>query len=72
MADRETERSTHDEAPSRRSLLKGAALTGIGAATAAAAMASSDAEAAESQEERVKARYRETEHVKRYYALNRL
>jgi hypothetical protein len=32
---------------------------------------SSEAEADESQAERVKARYRETEHVKTYYRVNR-
>jgi hypothetical protein len=45
-----------------------------GSAAAAAAvvpLASSDAEADESQAERVKARYKETEHVKNYYRVNR-
>ena len=45
-----------------------------GSAVAAAAivpMASSEAEADESQAERVKARYKETAHVKDYYRVNR-
>lgn len=71
MADRETDWNAADEAPSRRLLLKGVALTGLGAA-AATTLATGGAEAAESPEEQVKPRYRETEHVKRYYALNRL
>ena len=45
-----------------------------GSAVAAAAvvpLASGEAEADESQAERVKARYRETDHVKNYYRVNR-
>jgi hypothetical protein len=45
-----------------------------GSAVAAAAvvpLAGSEAEADESQAERVKARYRETDHVKNYYRVNR-
>ena len=45
-----------------------------GSAVAAAAvvpLASGDAEADESQAERVKARYKETDHVKNYYRVNR-
>jgi len=44
-----------------------------GSAVAAAAVVplASEAEAEESQAERVKARYRETEHVKNYYRVNR-
>jgi hypothetical protein len=45
-----------------------------GSAVAAAAvvpLASGEAEAEESQAERVKARYKETEHVKNYYRVNR-
>ena len=45
-----------------------------GSAVAAAAvvpLASTEAEAEESQAERVKARYKETEHVKNYYRVNR-
>ncbi|SMH35377.1 twin-arginine translocation signal domain-containing protein [Azospirillum agricola] len=54
----------------RRDLLKG---LGLGAAGAAATLMPGDAaRAAESPREQVKARYRETDHVKRFYALNRL
>jgi hypothetical protein len=44
-----------------------------GSAVAAAAVVplSSEAEADESQAERVKARYRESDHVKNYYRVNR-
>ena len=45
-----------------------------GSAVAAAAVAplvSGEAKADESQAERVKARYKETEHVKNYYRVNR-
>ena len=45
-----------------------------GSAVAAAAvvpLAGSQAEADESQAERVKARYKETDHVKNYYRVNR-
>ena len=44
-----------------------------GSAVAAAAVVplASEAEADESQAERVKARYKETDHVKNYYRVNR-
>jgi hypothetical protein len=44
-----------------------------GSAVAAAAVVplASEAEADESQTERVKARYKETDHVKNYYRVNR-
>jgi len=54
----------------RRDLLKGLGLGTIGAAAAAAVPGAADA--AESPQEQVKQRYQETEHVKRFYALNRL
>jgi hypothetical protein len=41
------------------------------AAAAVAPLASTDAVADESQAERVKARYKETDHVKNYYRVNR-
>ncbi|WP_207459519.1 hypothetical protein [Azospirillum sp. SYSU D00513] len=58
----------------RRALLKG---LGLGTAGAIGAVAAVNAAAppepqAETPEEQLKARYRETDHVKRYYALNRL
>jgi hypothetical protein len=47
-------------------------LMGGSAAVAAAVVPiASEAEAEESQAERVKPRYRETEHVKNYYRVNR-
>jgi hypothetical protein len=48
-------------------------LMGGSAAVAAAAVVplSSEAKADESQAERVKARYKETDHVKNYYRVNR-
>ncbi|CAO3380061.1 twin-arginine translocation signal domain-containing protein [Azospirillum argentinense] len=56
----------------RRSLLKGLGLGAAGAAAAAATLRAAPAEAVESRQEQVKSRYRETDHVKRFYALNRL
>ncbi|MDQ2105599.1 twin-arginine translocation signal domain-containing protein [Azospirillum isscasi] len=56
----------------RRSLLKGLGLGAAGAAAVAVTLRATPAEVEESQPERVKSRYRETEHVKRFYALNRL
>lgn len=41
------------------------------AAVATVSLASGEAEADESQAERVKARYKETDHVKNYYRVNR-
>ena len=67
---RADERSERTAGIDRRDLLKG---LGLGAAGAAAvAVAPAAAEAAETPQEQVKPRYSETEHVKRYYALNRL
>jgi ribosomal protein L12E/L44/L45/RPP1/RPP2 len=54
----------------RRAFLKGVGVAGAGAA--AAAVAGGAAEAAETNEEQAKQRYAETDHVKRFYALNRL
>lgn len=59
------------EGPNRRDMLKGAALAGVGAAVAVP-LAVTGAEAAEGAAEQIKGRYRETEHIKRYYYLNRL
>ncbi|WP_448207428.1 twin-arginine translocation signal domain-containing protein [Azospirillum sp. sgz302134] len=64
------ENKTNKTGIERRSLLKG---LGLGVAGAAAvAVAPGAAEAMESPQEQVKSRYRETDHVKRFYALNRL
>jgi hypothetical protein len=56
----------------RRDFLKAIGLAGAGAVAAAVPLAVTEAEAAESPQERIKPRYQETQHVKQYYALNRL
>ena len=72
---------SHSKAPARKGNSQTAAsvdrrrffLMG-GSAVAAAAvvpLASAEAAAEESQAERVKARYKETDHVKNYYRVNR-
>jgi hypothetical protein len=56
----------------RRRLLRGlGAGTGVAAAAVAAPLTATPVAAAESADERTKARYRETEHVKTYYETNR-
>ena len=55
----------------RRNFLKAVGLAGTAAAVAVP-LAVTGAQAEESGEEQVKARYQETEHVKQFYALNRL
>jgi hypothetical protein len=54
----------------RREFLRALAL-GAGAATTAAAPLATEAVAAESEQEKRKARYKETDHVKAYYRVNR-
>jgi hypothetical protein len=44
---------------------------GAGLAVAAAAPLATGADAAESDQEKRKARYKETDHVKKYYQVNR-
>ncbi|GLR81094.1 hypothetical protein HUE56_05170 (plasmid) [Azospirillum oryzae] len=56
----------------RRDILKTLGLGAAGAAAAAVLPAGDVAQAMESPQEQLKTRYRETEHVKRFYALNRL
>ena len=56
----------------RRDILKTLGLGAAGAAAAAVLPAGEEAQAMESPQEQVKARYRETEYDKRFYALNRL
>jgi hypothetical protein len=56
----------------RRGFLKGIGTGAAGAATVAAGVTvSAPAEAVESSTEKKKARYRESDHVKKYYATNR-
>jgi ribulose kinase len=56
----------------RRGFLKGLGTGAAGVATVAAGVtASAPAEAAESAADKKKARYKESEHVKKYYATNR-
>lgn len=52
----------------RRGFLKGA---GIAATAAVVAPVASEAQATENRQDARKARYRETEHVRRFYATNR-
>lgn len=55
---------------SRRNFLR-AGLAGASVAAASTGAAIAPAEAAESDADKKKARYRETDHVKKYYATNR-
>ena len=52
----------------RRNFLKGA---GIAATAAVVAPVAGEAQATETRQDARKARYRETEHVRRFYATNR-
>ena len=56
--------------PGRRDILKTLGL-GVGATAAASAAATTPARATESQDDRRKARYQESAHIKRYYETNR-
>lgn len=58
--------------PDRRDLLRGAALAGAAGIAATAVAAPMIQGGNEPVAEQVKPRYRETEHVKRFYLLNRL
>jgi hypothetical protein len=55
----------------RRDFLKVVGLAGTAAAVVVP-LAVTGAQAEESAEERIKPRYQETQHVKQFYALNRL
>lgn len=61
--------------PRRRRFLKAAGLAGAGAGAAVAlpaVLGGDEAEAYQPPAEQSKAQYSETDHVKRFYALNRL
>ncbi|UEM21815.1 twin-arginine translocation signal domain-containing protein [Skermanella mucosa] len=55
----------------RREFLRVIGAGAAGAAAAAPLLVAGTAEAAETPEQRVKQRYRETDHVKKYYETNR-
>lgn len=59
-----------DKNLNRRGFLR-AGLGGAGVAASAAAVTATGAQAAESDAEMRKARYKETDHVKNYYRVNR-
>lgn len=67
MADKKNE----DSVVARRSFLKALGLGAGAAATTAAAVMPTVAVAAESDAEKLKARYKETDHVKTFYRTNR-
>lgn len=56
----------------RRNFLRTAGVGAAAAAVATAAIGPTEVEAAENAETRKKQRYKETDHVKRYYETNRL
>lgn len=70
MGTRKDDKAGQAPAEGRRFFLKGAGIAGA-AAAAAVVGAGQQADAAESRDEARKARYRETDHVRRYYATNR-
>jgi hypothetical protein len=55
----------------RRDFLRVMGMGAAGAAAVVPLLAAGPAEAVETAEERVKQRYRETDHVKKYYQTNR-
>lgn len=63
---------TKKETLDRRSFLRTAGVGAAAAAVATVAIKPEQAVAAENAETRKKQRYKETEHVKRYYDSNRL
>ncbi len=59
--------------PGRRRFLRGLGVAAGGAAAVPlAAVSAAAAEVTETDEEQAKGRYQETDHVKRFYALNRV
>jgi hypothetical protein len=65
-------KTKNDQTVDRRGFLKGMGTGAVGAATVAAGVGvTTPVEAAESASDKTKARYKESEHVKKYYATNR-
>ncbi len=62
--------NSEDTGLERRRFLKAASIAAVGAA-AVTQVTPVEAQATETAPERTKARYQETEHVRRFYALNR-
>ena len=60
-----------DKTVDRRGFLRGIGTGAVGAATVVIATSSSPAVAIESATDKKKVRYRESEHVKKYYETNR-
>lgn len=56
----------------RRDFLRGLGVAAGGAVAASAASEAAELAVSETPAEQIKKRYQETEHVKRFYALNRL
>jgi hypothetical protein len=68
MRNKKDEGATNPDNAGRRGFLKGA---GIAATAAVVAPVAGEAQATESRQDARKARYRETDHVRRFYATNR-
>ena len=63
---------TEKKAVDRRSFFRGlGGAAAVAGAAASTSLGASPAVAAESQDEKTKARYKETDHVKAYYRTNR-
>ena len=65
-------KQTQQKAVGRRAFLRAAGAGAAAAAAATAVVAPAKVEAAENAETRKKARYRETEHVKKFYDICRM
>ena len=63
------DKAARPENAGRRGFLRGAGIAGVAAVASVAA--TDEAQATESRQDARKARYRETDHVRRYYATNR-
>jgi hypothetical protein len=65
----ESDQKRETQVMDRRSFFRAGG--GVAVSAAAAVLPTQDAEASESRDERLKARYRESEHVKAFYRVNR-